>query len=153
MKRYLITSVFLFFVSLAFSEGLNPSQQKLFDEIFKFLKSEGYSPSVDSDGDIKFKASSRVYYISVDAVNDHPMYICMAAYYEYSDNFTKENILAVMPDMSRKKFLKVWCHEKNYSIRAEIFLTNSYHFTAIFDKMLSYFSLFRSNLSELISEL
>ena len=72
-----------FFLCLAFSTQAqfnsvkkSLSQKPLQDRYVDFLTEEGYSPEIDSDGDVKFQYNERTYYITID--NDDPDFFRVA---------------------------------------------------------------------------
>lgn len=71
MKKLLLLVVALFigFGAMA-SDELDSKGIALRTGVLKFLKSEGYAPTVDKDGDINFKKEGKNYYVSFQTYGD-----------------------------------------------------------------------------------
>lgn len=49
--------------------------QSLQSDIMSYLRTEGYAPSYDSDGDIQFKKEGYLYYVIVKDIDDGYSYV------------------------------------------------------------------------------
>ena len=82
MKRLFF--VFFCFLALGMAsdaKDLNPDQKELQSSMFSFLKTEGFSPEIDSDGDIKFTKSGVIYWIVISDVDESPLYVSLQCNY------------------------------------------------------------------------
>ena len=68
-----------------------------------FLKTEGFQPSIDSDGDIKFKRQGDVYYVIVSDSDSNPMYLRLIKQFDYSGGINKGNIDGYARDVNKYK--------------------------------------------------
>ena len=72
MKKLLRTLVimlcfatYLTFNANAQIQTLSSKQYELRNEIQAFIKAEGFQPTIDNDGDIKFKRQGNIYYVII----------------------------------------------------------------------------------------
>lgn len=138
MKKviYLIAILSSFCVCSYAEKSFSAEQLALRNSLKSFLQSEGFVPTIDSDGDIKFKRNGDTYYILVSDNNKSPMYIKLAKYFNYSETVTKTKINLYAAEVNLYKMAKLTALDNSYSIGAELFLTSSSAFTTIFYKLL-----------------
>lgn len=141
MKKLLkiaVLSVLCFFASsvLMMADDLDEDQLNLRSEIMQFLKEEGFVPSIESDGDIKFKKEGVIYFITVSSTDSSPMYVYVAAYYNYSDRATKRKIEQASIELNKYKGAKIFAANNNYKIQAEMFVRNANAFCSVFYKLM-----------------
>lgn len=154
MKRritLLLTIVLALIAVPAFSEMTKKDLQKMYME---FLTNEGYRPSIDSDGDIAFKAEGGEYCIIVD--EDDLEYFCLLYPGIYSiDNDDEKAKAAIAAGYvnSRVKVAKIVLTRDMVSIAVQIYVANPKDFGQFFPRMLravqSAVSSFREKLEEL----
>lgn len=138
MKR--VISI-LVFVTICFSVVLaqktfSSGQKALRDNIKSYLQEEGYQPSIDSDGDIKFKRQGDVYFICVSATDESPYYVRLSKYFSYNDKITKSKIALYYETINQYKMIKLIAADDSYIIDSQMFLINSVSFTSIFNRVL-----------------
>lgn len=130
-----ITIMFCFGYSVfAQSNDLTRSQISLRDNIKSYLRTEGFQPEIDSDGDIKFKRQGKTYFIRISATDENPMYVSLSRYYEYSDNISRSKLIFFNANNSYKS-CKVTPHKELFSIGVEMFVNSSTAFTSVFYKL------------------
>lgn len=67
MKKFLLSVILSVIAISAYAEDtLSGAALTMRSNILSYLRSEGYLPEIDSDGDIKFKKEGHVYYVSLD---------------------------------------------------------------------------------------
>ncbi len=80
------------------------AQQNVKEDIFAYLRSEGYVPSYDDDGDIQFKMEGIGYYAIVKELADEGY-----AYVEVMANFSTdtpyETLLTLCNELNRTKYV------------------------------------------------
>ena len=138
MKRFI--SIFVF-VTIGFSavfgqKTFSPGQKALRDNIKSYLHEEGYQPSLDSDGDIKFKRQGDMYFICVSSTDESPYYVRLSKYFSYSDKISKSKIALYFEAINRYKMIKLLTTDDSFIIDAQMYLINSVSFTSIFNKVL-----------------
>jgi hypothetical protein len=107
----------------------------------QYLKSEGYAPTIDSNGtDIDFKYQGGYYYISIDAKD--PQYFCLVYpnFYELDSRSVRNDAAIAASHVSaNKKVVKVWLtpDDKNVCISTEIYLKDPSDISAFLSRMLS----------------
>ena len=112
------------------------AQRSLRDNIMSYIRAEGYQPSIDSDGDIKFKAQGDTYFVIVSDKDTSPMYVRLAKYFSYNDTFTRNKINLYAAEINRYKMCKLMANDNSFVLDCELYLTNSTAFTSIFSKMM-----------------
>ena len=128
------------FLSLSYGQKTyNERQQAILVSILSFLKDEGFQPSLDNDGDIRFKRQGDTFYIDVSDSDDSPYYVKMLKFFKYSKDITKADITMYSKEILRYKMIKLTINDNNYVIKAEMFINNSNSFTSIFYRLLSAF--------------
>ncbi|MBP3763534.1 MAG: hypothetical protein J6I49_06635 [Bacteroidales bacterium] len=152
-KRILFLALAVMSAAGAFCQkNFNYEQRTLRDEIFQFVRNEGYSPSIDSDGDITFKKEGRSYWVVIDARDTSPMYVCLMQTFTYGSPYTRVNLNAVMGDVSRNKMVKIELYDSNFALTADLYLTDSKAFTSIFSKAMSQIDNLRETVIELMEK-
>lgn len=151
MKK--ITLCFMVMVCLgatvfAQSNTLSGSQLALRNNIQSFLKTEGFQPTIDDDGDIKFKRQGYNYYVKIYPADDDPMFVQFSIYFNYSDDITRTKIILFNSEHNYK-MCKVFPANEYYVIRSELYLTKSSSFTDIFYKILSVMDGLRDEIKKL----
>ncbi len=134
-----VVSLIIFFftiemVSLA-QTTLNTNQLALRSSLQSFLKTEGFQPEIDSDGDIKFKRQGSTYFIRVSRSDDDPMYVSISRYFNYNDDITRTKIILFNAEHDYK-MCKIFPGKDYFIIKSEMFLTTSFSFTNIFYRIL-----------------
>lgn len=141
MKRLfvlLIATLLLFpTMTKAAEKDLNTEQKALRSEIFSFLKEEGFSPEIDSDGDIKFRSEGNSYFVTISAVDENPMYITLFMPFLNPDEYSSDAIVMATKALNKYKGVKVVCFDTSFRISAELYLRDSELFKESFYKLKS----------------
>ena len=149
MKK--IISILTFAVLLgtfAFAQkDFNSAQFSLRSDVVTYLKSEGFQPSIDDDGDIMFKRQGDTYFVIISATDDNPMYIQLAKYFNYNDSFTRTKATLLANEISLYKMCKLTASENKFSLACQMFVRNSSAFTSTFYRMLEVMDAAESELS------
>ena len=130
MKRLIILLV-LGFLMVPYSifaqnpKDLNGEQLGLRNELFTFLKEEGFMPEIDSDGDIKFKSEGHPYYIRISNTNDNPMYVVLFRQFSNPEEYSAETVAMASTKLNLSKGVKVLCFENSFRIGAELFVRSA----------------------------
>ncbi len=135
MKKKLLLLIMAFCcVGLVSAKELTSKQRQLRTEIVSFLKTEGYMPEIDSDGDVKFKSEGKTYYIIIDETESDPMYLSINIMFEYSDSgrYSRSGMERILPDFSRRKAVKVELYDNTICLCASYFLTSAEQFKTTF---------------------
>lgn len=78
--------------------------QSLQSDIMSFLRTEGYAPSYDSDGDIQFKKEGYLYYVIVKDIDDGYSYVEVRVPFGISDMSLSE-LQNIATELNTGKFL------------------------------------------------
>ncbi|MBR1923195.1 MAG: hypothetical protein IJ838_05550 [Paludibacteraceae bacterium] len=136
MKKLILTLLCTLVLTTAFAE-LNENQLALRRSISSFLRDEGYSPTIDDDGDIRFKYEGDSYYVLVSSSDTNPMYIAFVKYFSCSaerGRFLAQNAR----EFNLYKGIKFIVNKdyEGYNIRSEMYLINADPFKYSFYKIL-----------------
>ena len=138
MKRLICISVLcIFCIMTSFADELNSDQLKLRSDMMTVLRNHGYSPSLDSDGDIKWEAKGHTYYASVSPSSQRPMYVQVAIYYTYPDDYSKAVVHKAAGMLATYKGVKVMCTKSYVKITSEFFLMDVTYFDSVLEKVMS----------------
>ena len=137
------TAALCFFLAFSCFFGVGAYAQNMTKQQFQqmyinYLKAEGFSPNVDSDGDVAFKYEGRTYYIIV--YEDDPQFFSIIYPNFWKIESDDEQIQAVFSATEvtrRKKVVKVYLTTNdNVSISADILLKNPADFSAVFYRLM-----------------
>ena len=152
MKR-IMTAITLACVVLmqAYAQEFTSAQLSLRNQIKTYIAEEGYMPTIDSDGDIKFKREGTTYYVIVSKTNSNPMYVRLICSYDYGETtYTRANIAKQLPELSRYKGVKVALYNSSYAYEGDMYLNNAKSFTDVFNTLLDQIDSIRDELGELL---
>lgn len=153
MKKNLLLILLLLFAHVTFAKDYNEDQLALRQNIMDFLTEEGFAPTIDADGDVRFKVEGSVYHVIVSDANRSPMYLTIYQGFKYDESYTKNRILSVINEVQLYKSLKLMASDNAYSYRIEMFLVNADHFRYTFYKNMEIMKEGRKRVKELISEM
>ncbi|MDR2529673.1 MAG: hypothetical protein LBD04_11785 [Synergistaceae bacterium] len=106
----------------------------------EYLKSEGYSPEVDKDGDVVFKYEGRTYYIGIDDDDPEFFIVVYPNFWEIESDAEKELALEIARKVTdTKKLAKVHLSGQgtNVSVRAGTLLKEPEDFKHVLPRMLN----------------
>ena len=138
LVKFFALSVF-FIMSAIYNlsaDELDADQLNLRGEIVQFLKEEGFVPSIDSDGDIKFKKEGRSYYIRVNPKDTSPMFVTISCFFNYEDIITKNRIEKASLELNNYKVAKIVAFDDMYKVYTEMFVRNSEACLSVFYKLI-----------------
>ena len=73
LKKYTLSLIASFFVITSWAQEMSEAAKNFRSNLQSFLREEGFSPSIDDEGDIVFKKEGVSYYLSV--LGDKPIYV------------------------------------------------------------------------------
>lgn len=141
MKRIVI----IFFLWVAFvpialkgqdNADFTNEQLVLRNELFNFLKEEGFMPELDSDGDISFKSEGQLYNLYISKTDKNPMYVVLSKSYNNPDDYSVETIVMATKELNLYKGVKVICFDDSFSVRAEMYVREPEPVKAAFYKLM-----------------
>lgn len=138
-KTISLIAALLMIIPLFAQSNLNKRQQLLSDNIYNYLKQEGYSPEKNSKG-ISFKKEGLAYLVIIDRESSDPMFIKVQRRIKLgeSGNLTKKNASKKLNDYNNTYITKVLIDDNNLLLSAEMFLENSDQFKTAFDLLMNY---------------
>lgn len=140
-------------VNLMAVKSFNADQLALRQNIFDFLKEEGYVPELDSDGDIRFKVEGNSYYVIVNEIDNSPMFLTLYRGFNYDESYTKTKVESVALEVNKYKGLKFMIFDNSYSFNVEMYLVNAEHFRYTFYKHMKQMKNAQDELRSLIDKM
>jgi hypothetical protein len=139
MRAMKIPFIFALLVLMVLPAAAQHSRTDLQNMYMQFLRQEGYSPSIDGDGDIVFKAEGRSYYI---VVNDGDLLFFQLIYpnfWEIESERERAKVAAAASYANRMtKVAKVYLTNRDdTSIATEILIAQPEDFKKVFSRCLS----------------
>jgi hypothetical protein len=138
MKKHLFSIMALLCMSVsAFAEMTKSQLQELY---VSFLKTEGFSPTVDKDGDVVFKREGSSYYFNVDASDQEFVQLVLPNIWSIDSKAELQNARAAAALATRStKVAKCYVRsdDKNVSIAVELFVDKPEDFKKVFRRSLS----------------
>lgn len=151
MRKVILSMLMMLFCAgFMTAKELTSKQRNMRSEIVQFLKTEGYMPEIDSDGDIKFKSEGSSYYVIFDANETSPMYISLASVYGYHDSgkWSREWFIDVAPEINLYKGVALVMFESEVHVCARFFLTNAEQFNRAFYRLMEIIKAAENELSQ-----
>ena len=125
-------------IVLIFNFLIFMSQEKLKQDVLDFLREEGFAPSLDEDGDVKFKKEGDVHFVRIDEKDNSPFYLSMTRYLSMGDDgYDMSKAMLVTMEVNNYKTVKVRLYDSYITIRSEMFLQDISHFKAVFYRTIS----------------
>ncbi|MDR0375483.1 MAG: hypothetical protein LBH85_07130 [Treponema sp.] len=131
------------------------SRAELQKMYMSYLTLEGYSPSIDSDGDVAFKKEGRPFWIEVNEDDLGYFRIGYLANYALDYEYEARQFpIAIDYANRRTKVAKVYSMEDGgrFMISAEIYVAKPEDFKAVFSRMLSAINRARENFLDKMEE-
>ena len=130
-----------FFVALMLA-GINclsaqMTKSQLQEMYVSFLRSEGYNPSVDSDGDVNFTAQGHRFYIDVMAEDLHSFRIVLSSFLDIGSDRLRALEAAVLEINTTKATRFVIASNNRIAIDSFIFLGHPEDFRLHLNRMVS----------------
>jgi hypothetical protein len=152
MKKSVLTACIFLSIAAGFMAAQTKSElQKMY---LGYLRDEGYSPSLNSVGDVGFKIEGRNYYISVDE-ND-PVYfrIVYPDFWKIESEAERGKVSTVIMSINRttklaRVYIEAW---DNTYIDAGIFLNTPEDFKYHFSRMISTIQTARRKFADMMNE-
>ena len=151
MKKLSLTLLFMAMAcTMTFAQkSLNTAQKQLRDNILSYIKAEGFQPTIDDDGDIKFKRQGDIYFVIIGEKDTEPMYVTLTKYYSYGTSLTKTKVTLAATEINKYKMCKLYVLDDSFKLNMELYLKQSSAFTSIFYKLLDIMDSAEEELSEL----
>lgn len=154
MKKLFFSLMMMVLSILSVSAAeLTGQQLKLRSDIVSFLRREGYSPEIDSDGDISFKKEGESYYITVSATDIDPYYVTINKIYSLTDADDALKLAYLSNKVANYKAVKLEVYKKSFIVSIEMFMVDLKHFTGTFDKHIRVLSGVTSSLADWINKM
>ena len=136
---FLVLLILSFSVNTVFAQETDEkeTEQRLQNKYMQFLKEEGFMPSVDDDGDVKFKSEGDSYYLS--PYGKDPLFFSLVRYLKNTDEVHSLKIFeAVNKANFAYKTVGVYLtsNDKSIIINAASYLANEDDFKRIFYRSL-----------------
>lgn len=140
MPRILFTFLLLGIITSASAQSdIETQVQKkiIQDRYVNFLTGKGYSPEVDSDGDVKFTFNERTYYITIDMEEKNFFRIARLANLKLDSEADITKAINICHEVTKEeKVAKVYWINGTIWTSSEIILKDPNDYLAIFDRVL-----------------
>ena len=102
-----------------------------------FLVEEGFSPSIDEDGDVVFKYEGKHFYIPVDEDDEEFFRLLFAPFWSIESEDERRMVCAAACEATEKvKVAKIFPHGENVLGSVEMFLPEVEDFKPVFQRAL-----------------
>jgi len=149
-------SVFVVFILICIANlNAQMSKQDLQNMYTSYLKEQGFQSSIDSDGDVQFKAEGRTFYIIVDTRDLQSFRILYPNFWEIESSDEKAKAVKVANYINRTtKVAKVYLNSKedDVSMDVNIFIEKPEDFKLFFRRMIDLLLEERREFREKMSE-
>lgn len=126
-----------FSVSAQFDAQTQIKRKLTQDRYMAFLNDKGYSPEVDSDGDIKFTYNSRSYYITIDNEEDRFFRLARLANLKLESTTEITRAREICHDITQDvKVAKVYWLKNIIWVSSELLMPDKGSYELIFDRCL-----------------
>jgi hypothetical protein len=140
-RRVMMKKMGLLFCVFLCVAGWGAAQTKaeLQEMYMTYLREQGYSPSLHSDGDVTFMIEGRNYYISVNETDPAYFRIVYPGFWEIESEEERRDASAVIMSVNRttklaKVYIEAW---DNTYIDASVFLNTPQDFERHFSRMIN----------------
>lgn len=136
MKKYLFTLLAMLLCATFGAQAANDKnakEQAFANQVSTFLKGEGYAPSIDSDGDVKFKYQGDTFYVTPEEYDDG-FYIKLFGFMGCADTSRRGILESCNKVESGLKFLRCYVTNDGENIIYECagYFSNLYQFKLMF---------------------
>lgn len=120
------------------SEENAMSKAERISVILEHIRTEGYVPTIDDDGDILFKAEGRSYFVILDE-NDEQFYrLAFPNFWSIDDEDERERVIhAASHATTKTKVAKIFPVKDDTWASVELFLSGPEEFNGVFVRSLS----------------
>jgi hypothetical protein len=136
LKKYLLIVAFSCFCLAGWAQSLSAQQKKLQTDIMNYLKTEGFSPSIDEDGDIAFKKEGVNHYVIISKDEDSPFYLSISRYLSMDEDYNIRKAMPIINEANKYKGVKLLAYDTSIAVKAEMFLQSADHFKAVFNRLM-----------------
>ena len=110
---------------------------KTTEKYLNYLKEEGYAPSLDEDGDIKFKVEGKLYFLFIDDEDEEFYKLVFPNFWSVDDEPERDKIMHACVHAARTvKVVKVYTVRDNTWAVIEMFLASTDDIGTIFPRSL-----------------
>ena len=153
MKRKIICLFFIFMLAGINSLSAQITKSQLQDMYITYLRTEGYNPSVDSDGDVNFSAQGQRFYIDVMENDLQSFRIVLTSFLDIGGSSKRLKALEEASYITRTtKVARLFFTESDrIAIDAFIFIANPEDFKLYLNRMVNIIVSARSEFIERMS--
>jgi len=106
--------------------------QEIQNSVMAYLKEEGFAPSIDEDGDIRFKKEGDLYYVIIDDKEDNPYYMSIALARGMDEGYNMQKAISIAYEVQEYKGVKMKLYNTSILTKSEMFFQDPKHFNAVF---------------------
>lgn len=140
MRKSIILTILLSFVCIfgATAREMNSSEKALQNQVKNYLAREGFSPYVDSDGDLAFKKEGTLYWYTIQQNNDGTYFITINHEDLGTTDANKYDVLRAINQVSGEyRAVKCYLWNDKVKVRIEFYAATSSDITKYFYRHMS----------------
>lgn len=139
MKRVFLSCALLLALGVFAQEDDGKAEDDELVQLYvDFLTEEGYKPTVDSDGDVRFKKEGMTYFISVHSNDPQYFRIVLPSIYKIEDETERLQVLTACDFVnSLTKVAQMFTVKENVWVAAELFVNKPEDFKPLFNRCIS----------------
>ena len=139
MKRVFLSCALLLALGVFAQEDDGKAEDDELVQLYvDFLTEEGYKPTVDSDGDVRFKKEGMTYFISVHSNDPQYFRIVLPSVWKIEDETERLQALTACEFAnSRIKVAKMFSVKDHVWVAAELFVNKPEDFKPLFNRCIS----------------
>ncbi|MDE6243094.1 MAG: YbjN domain-containing protein, partial [Muribaculaceae bacterium] len=128
------------------------AEKNFTNQVLNYLRTEGYQPSLDNDGDVKFKSEGDTYFVICNDYADG-MYVKIMAWIGGSGNSRRTLLEGVNHAVSSYKFLRAYLDKDNDIVyECASYCSNFYQFKELFPRLMNVMKLGEKAIAEGVTE-
>lgn len=153
MRKILLTLVALLALAGFSARAEKPARAVSFcNEVKKYLTQEGYAPTIDSDGDVKFKYEGDTYFVCADTY-DEGYYVKVMAFMGAESASRRGVLEACNGTMCSYRFVRCYLNSSHDIVyECAGYFDNLYQFKQMFKDYMSVLKSADKKLNEVYSE-
>lgn len=137
-KSIILTILFSFFCLMGAHAEMNQSEKAIQNQVKSFLAKEGFSPYVDSDGDLAYKKEGTLYWYTIRQNNDGSYFITINHEDLNTTDTNEYNVLRAINQVSGEyQAVKCYLWNSKVKVRIEFYASTASDITKYFYRHMS----------------
>lgn len=138
MKKFIVLLLaFIACTTFSLRAEKNQAEKNFTNQVLNYLRTEGYAPSLDSDGDVKFKSEGDTYFVICEEYADG-MYVKVLTFLGGEGTARRALLEGVNNGVSSYKFLRAYVGKDNDIVyECASYFSNFYQFKNLFPRFMN----------------